>query len=82
MVATQTFFIFTPKIGEDDPILTSIFFRWVETQPPTRKDFENPKLVQLKKVEVRQMMSKSLVKKRQIHKLNRDGTGDETTYTK
>ncbi len=27
----QTFFIFTPKIGEDEPILTSIFFRWVET---------------------------------------------------
>ena len=27
----QIFFIFTPKIGEDEPILTSIFFRWVET---------------------------------------------------
>ena len=25
----QIFFIFTPKIGEDEPILTSIFFRWV-----------------------------------------------------
>ena len=25
----QTFFIFTPKLGEDEPILTSIFFRWV-----------------------------------------------------
>ena len=25
----QTFFIFIPKIGEDEPILTSIFFRWV-----------------------------------------------------
>ena len=23
--------MFTPKIGEDEPILTSIFFRWVET---------------------------------------------------
>ena len=23
------FFIFTPKIGQDEPILTSIFFRWV-----------------------------------------------------
>jgi len=23
------YFIFTPKIGEDEPILTSIFFRWV-----------------------------------------------------
>ena len=29
VVATQIFFIFTPKIGEDEPILTSIFFRWV-----------------------------------------------------
>ena len=27
----QTFFMFTPKIGEDEPILTSIFFKWVET---------------------------------------------------
>ncbi len=25
----QLFFIFTPKIGEDEPILMSIFFRWV-----------------------------------------------------
>ena len=31
VVATQIFFIFTPKIGEDEPILTSIFFKWVET---------------------------------------------------
>ena len=23
------YFIFTPKIGEDEPILTSIFFKWV-----------------------------------------------------
>ena len=30
----QTFFIFTPKIGEDEPIWTSIFFKWV-VQPPT-----------------------------------------------
>ena len=29
VVATQIFFIFTPNIGEDEPILTSIFFRWV-----------------------------------------------------
>jgi len=29
LVATQIFFgIFTPKIGEDEPILTSIFFTW------------------------------------------------------
>jgi len=25
------FCLFTPKIGEDEPILTSIFFKWVET---------------------------------------------------
>ena len=31
LVATQRFFIFTPKIGEDEPILTSIFFKGVET---------------------------------------------------
>ena len=24
-------FYFTPKIGEDEPILTIIFFNWVET---------------------------------------------------
>ena len=24
-------FIFIPKLGEDEPILTIIFFRWVET---------------------------------------------------
>ena len=29
------FSIFTPTWG-NDPNLTSIFFRWVETQPPTR----------------------------------------------
>ena len=23
--------LFTPKIGEDEPILTNIFFKWVET---------------------------------------------------
>ena len=28
VVATQIFFIFTPKLGEDEPILTSIFFKW------------------------------------------------------
>ena len=28
---SNIFGIFTPKIGEDEPILTSIFFRWVET---------------------------------------------------
>ena len=27
----QTLFIFNPKIGKDEPILTSIFFRWVES---------------------------------------------------
>ena len=25
------FFMFTPNLGEDEPIWTSIFFRWVET---------------------------------------------------
>jgi len=23
------FLVFTPKLGEDEPILTSIFFKWV-----------------------------------------------------
>ena len=33
----QIFLIFTPKIGEDEPILTSIFFlKWVGKKPPTR----------------------------------------------
>ena len=32
LVVTQIFFgMFTPKLGEDEPILRSIFFRWVET---------------------------------------------------
>ena len=31
VVATQIFFIFTPKFGEDEPNLTSIFFKGVET---------------------------------------------------
>ena len=36
MVATQIFFIFTPKIGEDEPFLTSIFFKGVgKNQPGT-----------------------------------------------
>ena len=29
VVATQRFFIFTPKIGEDEPNLTDIFFKGV-----------------------------------------------------
>ena len=29
VVATQIFFMFTPKIGEDESILTSIVFKWV-----------------------------------------------------
>ena len=28
---SNIFGIFTPKIGEDEPILTSIFLEWVET---------------------------------------------------
>ena len=36
LVVTQMFFgMFTPKIGEDEPILTNIFFRWVETTNQT-----------------------------------------------
>ena len=36
VVATQRFFMFAPKLGEDEPILTcAYFFKWVETQPPT-----------------------------------------------
>ena len=31
LVATQIFFIFIPDFGEDEPILTSIFFKGVET---------------------------------------------------
>ena len=31
-------FIFTPILGEAEPILTSIFFKWV-VQPPTREDW-------------------------------------------
>ena len=33
VVATQTFFIFTPKIGEDEPNLTNIFQRGWNHQP-------------------------------------------------
>ena len=29
-------FYFTPFFGEDEPILTNIFFKWVGHQPPTR----------------------------------------------
>ena len=32
----KTFYCFDPDPWGDDPILTSIFFRWVETKPPTR----------------------------------------------
>ena len=31
MVVSNIFLMFTPKIGEDEPIFTSIFFKWVET---------------------------------------------------
>ena len=41
MVATQIFFIFTPKIGEDEPILTFIFFKGVgSTTNKTMISFE------------------------------------------
>ena len=35
----QTFFIFTPKIGEDEPILTSIFFQ-MAVKPPTSEGID------------------------------------------
>ena len=35
------FFIFTPILGEDEPILTCIFFKWV-VQPPTRIVYNHP----------------------------------------
>ena len=35
VVATQILFIFTPKIGEDEPILTIMFFKGVGEKPPT-----------------------------------------------
>ena len=38
LVATQTFFFFTPKIGEDEPILTNIFQMGWNHQP--EKDFK------------------------------------------
>ena len=34
------FFMFTPNLGEDEPILTSIFFRWVGKKPPTSQVYE------------------------------------------
>ena len=34
VVATQIFFLFIPKIGEDEPILTNIFWDGL-VQPPT-----------------------------------------------
>ena len=50
----QTFFIFTPKIGEDEPILTSIFFKWVGSTTnqlrifPSRNQQEsNPKVIKV-----------------------------------
>ena len=37
------FGIFTPKPGEMiDPMLTSIFFKWVGEKPPTRKNALHP----------------------------------------
>ena len=42
----QIFFVFTPKIEEDEPILTNIFFRWVGS---TTKQFvtEIPEFLKL-----------------------------------
>jgi len=36
-VVVSNLLYFSSLFGEDEPILTSIFFRWVETQPPTRQ---------------------------------------------
>lgn len=36
-MATQTFFVFIPIPGENDPIFTSIFFQKGLVQPPTRQ---------------------------------------------
>ena len=33
---SNSFGIFTPNLGEDEPSLTSIFFRWVGEKSPTR----------------------------------------------
>ena len=41
VVATQLFlFMFTPKIGEDEPILTIIFFQmgWFNHQPDSKSN--------------------------------------------
>ena len=37
---SNIFGIFTPKLGEDEPILTGIFFNWV-VQPPARYPWQN-----------------------------------------
>ena len=34
------FGIFAPKIGEDEPILTSIVFKWVETTTTNKINME------------------------------------------
>ena len=43
--------LFTPKIGEDDPILTDIFFNWVGEKPPTtvglQRQTDAPNLMEL-----------------------------------
>ncbi len=37
----QIFLEFSPLFGEDAPILTSIFFRWVQTTNPPKKTVKN-----------------------------------------
>ncbi len=39
---SNIFGMFTPNFGEDEPILTSIFFQMVLVQPPTRNLGRNP----------------------------------------
>ena len=35
------YFLFSTPFGEDEPILTSIFFKWVGLKPPPRKRWQN-----------------------------------------
>ena len=46
-MATQTFFNFHPKIGEDEPILTTHIFQLELVQPPTRLKLEIMKLLEV-----------------------------------
>ena len=45
----QSFFIFTPKFGEDEPILTSIFFRWVEVETTNYSNYRSETIMIFRK---------------------------------